>query len=68
MENANILLNAINGEDFDLDPLKNLDNIDIITLREELKSLPVYLKMYNDESKIMIKKVTMVSTILDIFN
>ena len=42
--------------------------VDIASLENELKELPIYLKLYNAESNNKIKKVTTVPTICDILN
>ena len=38
------------------------------SLENELKELPTYIKLYNAQSQVKIKHVTMVSTVCDILN
>ena len=51
-----MLLNAINGNSFDLNVVKIFPNIDKKSLREELGGLNIYLKIYNEEASLKIKK------------
>ena len=65
-----ILIKAINGHELDvsLDVLKCFKIINIKILENELKELPTFLKIFNQESSMKIKNFTMISTICDIMN
>ena len=67
------LLRAANKESFDtgdfFDSLGVISEvIDLQELKNELKEIPVHIKLYNHESTIPLKRVTKVSTICDVFN
>ena len=64
------LLRAANKESFDTGDF--FDSLGAISeaqeLKNELKEIPVHIKLYNHESTIPLKRVTKVSTICDVFN
>ena len=62
---------AANGEPFShtLEVLSGFKKyMQIGSLENELKELPTYIKLYNAQSQVKIKHVTMVSTVCDILN
>ena len=65
-----VLINAINQEDFQLNfqALAHFKYFNLERLKQELAELPSYLKLFNAESDVKIKKVTMVSTLCEMFN
>ena len=64
------LLRAANKESFDTGDF--FDSLGAISeaqeLKNELKEIPVHIKLYNHESTIPLKRVTKVSTICDVLN